>query len=98
MEILKQLGWSDTPATLHHFRDRDGTEVDIVLEARDGRVAGIEVKAASTVNGGDFRGLRLLHDRLGDRFRGGVVLYTRRSPVPFGARLAAVPLEALWAG
>ena len=35
----------------HHFRDRDGYEVDLVIEQGARRIAGIEVKsAASTVN------------------------------------------------
>lgn len=34
---------------MHHYRDSRGNEVDIVLEAPDGPVVGIEVKAAGTV-------------------------------------------------
>jgi uncharacterized protein len=98
MELRKQLGWSEIDATLFHFRDRDGAEVDLVLEARDGRIAGIEVKAASSVGARDFRGLRLLQARLGDLFTTGVVLYTGREVVPFGSKLFAVPLDALWGG
>lgn len=97
MELRKQLGWSDAAAAMFHFRDRDGAEVDIVLETRDGRVAGVEVKAASTVVDRDFSGLRLLERKLGDRFVGGVVLYTGRSYAPFGRKLAALPVEAVWA-
>lgn len=67
-----------------------------MLEARDGTVAGIEVKASSTVRSSDFRGLRLLADRLGNQFAGGVVLYTGPDAVPFGDRLMALPLSALW--
>jgi hypothetical protein len=37
---------------LHHDRNRDGVEVDAVLEAADGRVVGIEVKAGATVRAG----------------------------------------------
>lgn len=96
MELRKQLGWSENDARLFHFRDRGGAEVDLVLETRSGAVAAIETKAAGTVRGEDFRGLRLLRDRLGDTFAGGVVLYTGRRAVPFGERLAAVPIAALW--
>ncbi|MGH9158116.1 MAG: ATP-binding protein [Acidimicrobiales bacterium] len=97
MEIRKQLGWSEADASLHHFRNRDGAEVDLVLETRDGRVAGIEVKAARGVTSRDFRGLRLLEGKLGDAFAGGVVLYTGREAVPFGHKLAALPVSSLWA-
>ena len=96
MEVRKQLAWADKQAALFHFRDRGGVEVDLVLETRTGHVAGIEVKAASTVRRTDFRGLRLLQERLGDQFLGGVVLYRGPDTAPFGDRLAAVPIDALW--
>lgn len=96
MEVRKQLGWAETAAELFHFRDRGGIEVDLVLEARDGRVAGIEVRASSTVRAGDFKGLRLMRDRLGDQFVGGVVLHRGPEAVPFGDRLLALPVSALW--
>ncbi|MGI8792444.1 MAG: ATP-binding protein [Acidimicrobiales bacterium] len=96
MELRKQLDWAETDASMFHFRDRGGAEVDIVLESRQGRVAGIEVKASSTARADDFRGLRLLADRLGRRFAGGLVVYTGNDAVRFGERLAAVPLSTIW--
>lgn len=56
----------------------------------------IEIKAASTVRAEDFRGLRHLSDRLGDDFLAGIVLYTGSQTLPFGPRLRAVPVSALW--
>nr|BFE76850.1 hypothetical protein GCM10020092_101510 [Actinoplanes digitatis] len=67
-----------------------------MLENRSGQVVGIEVKAASTVGPDDFRGLRRLAERLGDDFVCGVVLYTGGSTLPFGDRLRAMPVSALW--
>lgn len=37
-ELAEQLTWSETSARLFHFRDRDGMEVDIIVEAADGRL------------------------------------------------------------
>jgi hypothetical protein len=59
-------------------------------------IVGIEVKAASTVGSDDFRGLRRLADRLGDDFVAGIVLYTGTATLPFGDRLRAMPVSALW--
>jgi len=95
-ELARQLGWAATRATLHHYRTRDGVEVDAVLEAADGRIVGIEVKAAETVRTEDFRGLRHLQARVPDRFHYGVVLYAGSTTLPFGDRLLAIPIEALW--
>ncbi len=71
--------------------------MDLLLERRDGTIVAVEVKASSTLSSSDFRGLRLLRDRLGDRFVFGVVLCASERTLPFGDRLAAVPLSALWA-
>jgi predicted AAA+ superfamily ATPase len=95
-ELSRQLTWSEQSADLFHYRDRDQFEVDAVLESRSGQVVGIEVKAASTVRADDFRGLRRLADKLGDDFIVGIVLYTGTSTLPFGPKLRAVPVSALW--
>jgi predicted AAA+ superfamily ATPase len=95
-ELRRQLVWAETPARLFHFRDRDGLEVDIVVESNARRVAGIELKAAGSVSQGDFKGLAFLREKLGNRFAMGVVLYTGKKPLPFGDRLWALPYSALW--
>ena len=95
-ELKRQADWRDEPPQLFHFRDRDGVEVDIVLEGAGETVAGIEVKASSTVRGRDFRGLRKLANAVGDRFGGGVVLYDGMTSARFGERLYAVPIRRLW--
>ena len=96
MELLRQAEWSADPPDLYHYRDRHGREVDVVLERRNGEVIGVEVKAAATVTESDFRSLRYLKEKLGARFKAGVVLYTGAQTLPFGDRLAAVPLVGLW--
>ena len=95
-ELKRQASWRTSPIASFHFRDRDGMEVDIVLEQGPGMVAGVEVKAASTVTAADFRGLRKLKATAGKRFVGGVVLYDGEISASFGDGLYAVPLRALW--
>ncbi len=95
-ELAKQLGWSRTRAEMFHFRTHGGSEVDIVLEAEDGRLAGVEVKAAAAVGPADLRGLGALREVAGTRFHRGIVLYTGREALPFGPGLWALPLSALW--
>lgn len=96
MELSRQLTWSEQRAELYHYRTKDKVEVDGVIENRRGQVAGIEIKAASTVREDDFRGLRHLADRLGDDFVVGLVLYTGDQTLSFGRRQLAVPVSALW--
>ncbi|HUG38584.1 MAG TPA: DUF4143 domain-containing protein [Candidatus Limnocylindrales bacterium] len=95
-ELRRQASWRSDPIGFHHFRDRDDFEVDIVIEQGHTAVAGIEVKAAATVNESDFRGLRKLRDAAGARFAAGVVLYDGRAVGRFGDGLFAVPVRRLW--
>jgi uncharacterized protein len=95
-EIQRQLGWARTHARLMHARTAAGREVDVVIEATDGRIVGVEVKAGRTVGAGDFAGLKALRHAVGDRLVQGIVLYTGDTTVPFGDGLWAVPMSALW--
>jgi predicted AAA+ superfamily ATPase len=96
MELARQLTWAQERVRLYHYRTKDKVEVDAVLENRQGQVVGIEIKAGSTVRAEDFRGLRHLADRLGDDFLVGIVLHTGSQTLPFGPRLRAMPVSALW--
>lgn len=96
MELAKQAGWAETDVRLHHFRTAGGREIDILLESRDGSVCGIEVKLGATPDAADFRSLRHLRERLGHRFKLGVVVHTGPDTLPFGPALWAVPVSALW--
>lgn len=94
-ELRKILALTDEAWYLAHYRDKDQVEVDFVLESPLREVIGIEVKAAATVSGTDFRGLRRLKDQVGEDFVAGVVLYDGDKALSFGDGLWAVPLVAL---
>lgn len=96
-EIAKQATWSDRAVELSHFRDRNGAEVDLIVEDRHtGALAGIEVKLTSSPSSRDARHLALLRDRLPGRFTTGLVVHAGPYTLPLGDRLWAVPVSALW--
>lgn len=95
-ELRRQASWQEVDVHFYHFRDKDGYEVDIVLERGAREVAGVEVKASATVTAADFRGLKKLAVAAGERFRAGVVLYDGETSVSFGDRMYAIPVRALW--
>ena len=96
-EALKLASWSDDgPFEFFHFRDKEQNEVDVVIESPDGKLIGLEVKAAASVTSSDFGGLRKLAEASGKRFAAGFVLYDHTQTVPFGDRLFAVPISSLW--
>ena len=101
-ELVRQTARfaDDLGISLFHYRAHSGSEIDVVAEADDGRVVGIEIKAAASVHRGDFAHLAAVRDRidlLGDsEFVRGIVLYTGDRSHSFGDRLEALPLAALW--
>jgi predicted AAA+ superfamily ATPase len=96
MELARQLTWSEQRGRLYHYRTKDQLEVDAVIETPDGRIVGVEVKAGATVRTEDLAGLRNLAGHAGDKFVAGFVLYAGQQTLPFGERLRAIPLDALW--
>jgi hypothetical protein len=95
-ELKRQASGYPQPVSFFHFRDRDGVEVDIVVERGAGALAGIEVKAAATVTDADFRGLHKLKQAAGKRFTKGIVLYDGEISASFGDGFYAVPIRYLW--
>lgn len=96
MELLRQADWTGEPVSLFHYRDKQQREVDVILERHSGEIVGVEVKTTATPTIADFAGLRYLRDKLGARFKAGALIYTGADTLPFGDRLAAVPLSGLW--
>lgn len=95
-EVRRQLGWSRDRIRLFHYRTLPGQEVDLLLERADGRVVGLEVKSSASIHSKDFKGLQGLSETIGAVFHRGVVLYTGTEILPFGPKLWAVPVSALW--
>ena len=95
-EILKQVSWADELITASHFRTEVGDEVDVVLKTWDGRVAGFEIKAGTRIKDPDLNSLRLLRDRLGDRFADRFVLNLGELAYRKESKIAVMPLSALW--
>lgn len=95
-ELRRESSGHEDDIRFHHFRDKDGYEVDLVLEKGTRQIAGVEVKAAATVTNSDFRGLRKLASAAQNWFVAGVVLYDGEHSVSFGDSLYAVPIRRLW--
>jgi uncharacterized protein len=96
MELARQLTWAEERARLYHYRTKDKLEVDAVIEAPDGRVVAVEVKAGATIRTEDLAGLRSLASHLGDKFVAGYVLYTGQQTLSYGGKIKALPMDALW--
>jgi uncharacterized protein len=95
-ELVRQASWIEKIVDYGHWRTSDGDEIDIVLECDDGGVLAFEVKAAAQVAERDMRHLRKLRDALGERFLGGIALYTGANAYNFADRLHVIPIDQLW--
>lgn len=96
LELVKQLSYKMRFVKLHHFRSVNGEEVDFVLEAMNGDVVAIEVKSSSQFSLKDTKGLQLLKQSLGEKFKQGILLYRGQNMLPIESKICAVPVEALW--
>ncbi|WP_408898159.1 DUF4143 domain-containing protein [Nocardioides sp. R1-1] len=96
VELLRQQGTSIVEHRVSHLRERNGLEVDLVVELPDDTVFGIEVRTAASVRPHQFAALHALARRAGGRFRGGVVLNTATRGHVHGPRLWSLPIAAIW--
>jgi len=99
-EIARQLAALPNRCTLSHYRDRHGREVDIVLEARNGHVVAIEVKATTSPALKHLDNLRWLRDKLDSAnpgtFQTGILLHTGAHAATLDDRLHLRPISTLW--
>ncbi len=96
MELVKQLSWSRVRPKLYHLRTEAGHEVDIVLEAPDGRIVGIECKSGKRVGSDTLKGLKSLREIAGKKFHRGFVLYLGNHTLTFEQHFQAIPVSAVW--
>lgn len=83
---------------LYHLRQEHGRrEIDLLAEAPDGRVLGIEIKATSAPDRKAAKHLCWLRDQLGDDFVGGIVFHTGPRAFQLEERVHALPICTLWA-
>ncbi len=96
-EVYKQTGWNERTVDLHHFRDRHGAEIDLIVsDRRTGEFAAVEVKLTATPTERHARTLAAFRDRFGPRFTIGLVIHAGAHTLPLGERLWAVPVSTLW--
>lgn len=94
-DLVRQAAWLQDPPSCYHWRRGDRDEVDLVLEAADGRAICVEVKVAESLTESDFRGIDAFRDAHPDVFHRGFVFYSGRNVQPMGNGRWAIPFAAL---
>lgn len=95
-ELLRQRDISEVDYRLSHLRERNGLEVDVLVELPDDTVYGIEIRTAAGFRPHQFRALEALAARAGSRFRGGIVLNTASVGFKYRPGMWGLPISALW--
>jgi predicted AAA+ superfamily ATPase len=95
-QMICQAGWIDPELKFSHYRDKDQTEVDLVIEkSRD--VWAVEIKRAASIQEKDGAGLARISAQTGKYFRGGILLYSGINCLPLKIdKCFAVPVNRLW--
>jgi len=74
-ELLKQSTYSDNNVMIHHYRDLRKKEVDFVLENRNGKIIGIEVKAKASIKARELKPMLELSKESKNNFQAGFIFY-----------------------
>ena len=99
-EIARAVSASADGLRLHHYRDHQGHEVDLVIERADGAVVAVGIKATSSPSVAQLRHVGWLRDRIDaaapGAFRAGILLHTGEQHFSVGDRLHVRPIDTLW--
>jgi uncharacterized protein len=95
-QVRAEIAVSDHLPRLHHLRDRDGHEIDLLLDYGRRGLLAVEIKASASPTADDAKHLVWLRDRLPD-LRAEIVLHTGPAIYRLHDSIAAVPIAALWA-
>ncbi len=81
--------------SIRHFRNKNHQEIDFLIGDERGRLLGLEIKSAESINSDDFKHLKWFSEKV-PNFTG-IVLYAGADIISIGNGLYAVPFSALWA-
>jgi uncharacterized protein len=96
-QLRAECAVSVVGADMYHLRDANGRhEIDLLIEARDGRVIAIEVKASSAPSAADARHLEWLQQRLGSRLAACLLVHTGPRFFRLTDSILAVPVASFW--
>lgn len=96
-ELSALLECQQSHYKLYHFRDRDGHEIDFVIEGEGDLLVGIEVKASSSLQPEDFKNLKWFgkHIARPRKFRG-IILHSGEHVFSRGNDFWSMPFNCMW--
>ncbi len=80
-ELLKHTTYAKKTTKIYHYRDAD-YEVDLVLEQKNSKIVGVEVKSSATIKVEYARGLVRLAKNAEENFEAGYIFYGGNEILP----------------
>ena len=96
-ELLRTLPFLKWNVRVFHWRSSNFREIDMIIE-KDDSLVGIEIKASTTIHKDAIKNMRWF-TQIGPgrnhQFTG-LIIYLGNQIIPFGDRIFAIPVSALW--
>ena len=73
-EVYKLIKTMHLDTKIYFYRTRTGMEIDLLLEI-EGKLIGIEIKNRKNIIRKDYKNLKIIGEKVGDNWLGGIVLY-----------------------
>jgi len=89
-EIIKSYLYRGEEAPIYYFRDKEGHEVDIILE-REGKVHPIEIKMTSLINHHDLKGINFLRNKTSELSKGAIISMSQEQ-IPLDKHNEIIPV------
>lgn len=97
-ELLKHTTYAKKTTKIYHYRDAD-YEVDLVLEQKNSKIVGVEVKSSATIKVEYARGLVRLAKNAEENFEAGYIFYGGNEILPIskeGYTFWCIPFRVLF--
>ena len=96
-ELLRTLPFLKWNVRVFHWRSSNFREIDMIIE-KDNSLVGIEIKASTSIHKDTIKNMRWFAQIGPGRNRQftGLIIYLGNQIIPFGDRIFAVPVSALW--
>ena len=95
-ELRKLASWSDQYYDFSFYHDKDGNNVDLIIENQRRQIVGVQASSKCSVNESEFKQLSRLAKKCENSFIQGIILYDGKEIIQFGNQLSAVPYSCLW--
>lgn len=90
-EIVKSYWHNAEEISAYYYRDKDGYEIDLIIE-REGRLHPVEIKKTASPSKVDIKNFPIM-EKFGREVGMGAVVCLRETPIPLNSNVVAIPVN-----